>query len=565
LHRTDIVAAVLLGAAVATPSSLLLDLFLGHPAGIGVHAELGVLFLRVGVVLLALAALLLGRYPASERGFPRAAFEARPWTWECTALVALLVPAAALRAYRLDAQLWFDEILLSLRFVDAGVTASLATFDASNHALYSLLAILATAVFGASEWALRLPAMLFGVGSIAALFAFASVAVGRREALLSAALLTFSYHHIWFSQNARGYTAALFWALTSSYLLFRALEAPTSRRLWIGYALTSALGVFTMDFHAAVVAAQLCVYLAFVFRDRSGSRSDRFLGLAFGFGLATVLGFVSTSLQLPQKLDHLDLIEPLHAELFEISEVFEAPIAAKWLDPEWALEEAVTRVDSAVGAAVGLCALGAFLLGGFVSWRRAPAVVVLALVPVIPLLGMWLLEYPIFPRLFFFTAGFAILIVVTGVTWMGDRVALVLSERFGMALPLGYAAGGIVVAVSAATIPGVYAPKQDYLGAMAFIEANRQPSDVVAAGGRMTVTPYVEYYGKDWLPMNHDDDPEEMRELGAPVWIVHTFPNVLGSEAYRVARVIREHGTERARFPGTLGGGDVVVSLLEWD
>ena len=83
---------------------------------------------------------------------------------------------------------------------------------------------IAGAIFGDGPAALRLPAVLFGVASIAALYLFARRVTTVREALVAAALMTVSYHHIWFSQNARGYSALLFWTLVSSWLFARALR-----------------------------------------------------------------------------------------------------------------------------------------------------------------------------------------------------------------------------------------------------------------------------------------------------------------------------------------------------
>jgi uncharacterized membrane protein len=59
-------------------------------------------------------------------------------------------------------------------------------------------------LFGDSGAALRLPAALFGVASLGAVYALGREVVGRREGLLAALALAFSYQHVWFSQNARG-------------------------------------------------------------------------------------------------------------------------------------------------------------------------------------------------------------------------------------------------------------------------------------------------------------------------------------------------------------------------
>jgi Dolichyl-phosphate-mannose-protein mannosyltransferase len=105
------------------------------------------------------------------------------------ALGAILAGAAALRFHALDTGLWHDEILI----------------------LYTVLARLSLGLFGDGCWVLRLPAAVFGIASVGALYGLAREVTDRGEALLTAALLAFSYHHVWFSQNARGYTGLLLW------------------------------------------------------------------------------------------------------------------------------------------------------------------------------------------------------------------------------------------------------------------------------------------------------------------------------------------------------------------
>jgi hypothetical protein len=55
--------------------------------------------------------------------------------------------------------------------------------------------------------------------------------------------LEVSYHHVWFSQNARGYTGLLFFGLLATWLLVRALRQPTAR-VWLGFGLCLALSMY---------------------------------------------------------------------------------------------------------------------------------------------------------------------------------------------------------------------------------------------------------------------------------------------------------------------------------
>src|SRR5204863_9090573 len=128
-----------------------------------------------------------------------------------------------------------------------------------NHILYTLLARLSFLLFGESVWTLRLPAVLFGVGSIWAVYLFSCQVATWREGLLSAGFLMFSYHHVWFSQNARGYTALLFWALLGSSLFIQNLCRPKLLTT-LAYAVVTALALYTHLTAMFVVAAHGLIY-----------------------------------------------------------------------------------------------------------------------------------------------------------------------------------------------------------------------------------------------------------------------------------------------------------------
>ena len=160
-------------------------------------------------------------------------------------LVALLIAATILRFYRLNSGLWFDEIVTYVKYARLPFLTIVTTFDSENqHFLYSILAHLSLLIFGDSNWALRLPAVIFGVGSIWALFLFGREIRNDTEALLASALLTFSYHHVLFSQDARGYSGLLFWGFLSSWLFARGLRGKQIKT-WVFFGRTAALSVVT--------------------------------------------------------------------------------------------------------------------------------------------------------------------------------------------------------------------------------------------------------------------------------------------------------------------------------
>jgi uncharacterized membrane protein len=136
------------------------------------------------------------------------------------AILALLMAVGLLlRLINLGSGLWYDEIVTLVKYVRLTPSQLLTTCtEFNNHMLFSLLAQASIAIFGESDWALRLPAVLFGVACIPALWWLASLVVGPREALYAAILLTVSYHHVFYSQSARGYTGLLFFSLLSTGL-----------------------------------------------------------------------------------------------------------------------------------------------------------------------------------------------------------------------------------------------------------------------------------------------------------------------------------------------------------
>lgn len=194
---------------------------------------------------------------------------------ELLALVFLLLGATFLRLLYLNAGLWLDEILTLTRYARLPYQEIILLFDSENqNFLYSLLAHTGLVLFGESAWALRLPAVVFGVAGIAALYFFAREVTTRREALLAAALLTFSYHHVWFSQNARGYSALLFWTLFSSWFFVRALKYDRPE-YWIAFAITAAPGVYTHITMLALVLAQFIICLAVLILRRRKKQPPR--------------------------------------------------------------------------------------------------------------------------------------------------------------------------------------------------------------------------------------------------------------------------------------------------
>jgi len=555
-----IAGGVLILAAIGFPSTPLIDLFHANPAGTGAHANWGVLYLRIGMIVLGGLILLLGFYPAALQTTTNEQMTAHLRRIDWSVLAAILLLATALRLYQIDQQLWLDEIMMHVRYMTTGIDRILSTFDFNNHVLYSILAKFSLFLMGDSPWALRLPAALFGIGSIGALFVFACSTLGPRVGLFSSALLAMSYHHIWFSQNARGYTGLLFWTLVSGYFLLRAFDNPR-RRFWIAYGISVALGLYTMDLMLVVLTGHFIMFLWRVVGGPPRPWSDRFAGLFFGFGLAAAIVFTLSALLLPQKFSYFKFIHHFGIDLGELSTAYDTPPADTWNDPLWSAAEALRVLQQGME---GIVILGGIVVFGFGCWKLARErreILGLFFIPVLLLGALHVSGYIVFPRFFFFAAGFAILIAISGLFFVADSASRLIFSRESQVG--GNAAGMLVILVSAATVATAYAPKQNYEGALQFIERNRVSGDAVVAASHTTVLPYLMHYKRDWTSARSVEELRDIRTVASRTWLVYTLPMQLASESPRLWAMIRESSTEEARFLGTLGGGDVVVCSFD--
>ncbi len=184
------------------------------------------------------------------------------------ALACLCLLALALRLWRLDTDLWHDEVLTLVDFVRTPFGEIVTRFPSQNqHMFFSVLSRFSISLLGESPWALRLPSVFFGVGSVWALFLLGRRLLGAREALMACALMTVSYHHVWFSQNARGYMGLLFFTLLATWLWLKSLDHDRWR--WsLGYAVAVALGAWLHLTMAFVAAAHVLLSLSVI--DQAG-------------------------------------------------------------------------------------------------------------------------------------------------------------------------------------------------------------------------------------------------------------------------------------------------------
>ncbi len=483
--------------------------------------------------LVAIASGLRGFRPGIAAGPLEPPVSRRTWI----ALGALSLAALALRLWRIDTSLWVDEVITAVYFVRLPFTGIVSSFPNQNqHLLYSLAAHASVSLFGESSFALRLPAALMGVASVPALYLLGRRVAGEITALAAAALLTFSYHHVWFSQNARGYTGLLLFSILGTWFWLALLrrDSPGDQA---GFVIANVLGFavhLTMIF---VVAAQVLTHVAIL--RRSGARDWR----------AAVWPYV-LSATLTGQVYALSLPEFLRTGLGEVSR------PSDWTSPIWLLRATIASFGA---GAVGLIVVAA---GSCVAWigavslsRRSRTAAVVFVLPIL-LGGAALIAsgHNLWPRFFFFGMGFGLLIVMEGAIAIARQAAGRLGqERFARAA--GVAAACLIVAASAATVPRVYAyPKQDFTGARDFVERSRAANEPVATVGLAAIA-YTQYYAPHWTGIENAEELESLGRAGPAPWLVYTLP--IEVRVYRpdIWRVIERDYALVMIFPGTLQEG----------
>src|SRR5262245_15220738 len=131
---------------------------------------------------------------------------------QCLFLVMLI--AVILRVTGANSELWFDEIATVGNYVRLPFPMLLQTYgSANNHVLNSVLVHFFVAVLGSEQpWVVRLPSILFGVGSVWAFYLVARQLWTNQLALIATFMFAVSYHGVYYAQQARGYSMFLFFA-----------------------------------------------------------------------------------------------------------------------------------------------------------------------------------------------------------------------------------------------------------------------------------------------------------------------------------------------------------------
>ncbi len=212
-------------------------------------------------------------------------------------------------------------------------------------------------------------------------------------------LATVAAHHVWFSQNARGYTLLLVLALLGTQLILDLLKT-RSRKPWLLFAVASALGAYT---HVSMILAVVGQAIAVALDPLAARRFtvEELKGPAAGFIGAAALTIM---LYLPMLGDVAGYFGT------QAATPGQARAGPGLLDLFRNLQLGY------VSGGILLIGGGVFLVGFVSYWRQSPLIPALFFIPpALVYLAAVLLERPSRPRFFFFIAGFLLLVGVRGV------------------------------------------------------------------------------------------------------------------------------------------------------
>jgi len=178
-------------------------------------------------------------------------------------IVGIIVIGFILRIINLNQSLWLDEAVQAITAQNSFSYIFQEITGDFHPPFFHFLMHFWVRIFGLSEVSLRLPSVLFGVGTIYFLYKIAVYIHLKNVAILAAIFLATAPFHIYYSQEARMYSLAAFLTTGSFYFFLRILE---DDRRWLkdgrgvgyflGYFLFTLLALYTDYYVFLVLLAQ---------------------------------------------------------------------------------------------------------------------------------------------------------------------------------------------------------------------------------------------------------------------------------------------------------------------
>lgn len=197
-----------------------------------------------------------------------------------------------LRLYRLgQSELWYDEV--------HSANFALQSVDAAHLSWYYVLLKFWVRYLGLSEYALRFPSAIFSFLSVIVIYQLGKTLFDRKTGIISAVFMGLSPFHLWYAQEARDYSLALFLGTLSTYLICLSLRRRVLS-LWAAFILLCTAGIFTSPFYIILFIAQLILVIILRWNKLTIIDLLSFAIIAFIFLIVSLPTFLSKYFTLSQ-------------------------------------------------------------------------------------------------------------------------------------------------------------------------------------------------------------------------------------------------------------------------
>lgn len=414
--------------------------------------------------------------------------------------VAILLLAWGLRLFRLgDANVWWDEALAVGAVRKGLLGATLWTASDVHPPLFFWTLWGWVQAVGESEFAMRLLPAAFGVLTVAAVYALGNLVGGRWAGAVGALLTAVARFHVWWSQELRMYALAGLLGTLSLYFLIRWLRAVqkepdtgTAWRLLVPWALTMVGALYTIFLMAALLVAENLIVLIAVVRQPARWRPMLAAWVPAQLAVAApVIAWLAVSWG---RMSTWSVAEP--ASLGFVSRLYATLLTTgistniEQVSP-WRI--LVPMAILALG--VGLYLARARRFRGARGAGAALEVIGLLAACVLPAVAVWAATQP---RSLFYTPRVEARYLLPFAPAFWALLGIATAEIGRRARPAGIATGLVLVALTAATLPGHYSDRvlRDELQTMVrAVLSQAVPGDVVLldSGSRYPIYDY--YYG----------------------------------------------------------------------
>lgn len=205
----------------------------------------------------------------------------------------LLLVAFAMRWYKIDSPMWLDEIY-GFRLARLGLARIIQNSWTDPHPpLYYLVQWIITG-FGQSrdEIGWRLLPLICGVLTVYVVWLASEEIADTSSSFLSGLVLATSPYLIYYSQDARPFALMILFSSVSTWLTLTMLQEPARTARWVGWAITSLLGMYSGYAYFMILATQLGFLAFFNYRRAAWWISSIFILV----GIAPLLPFAASSL-----------------------------------------------------------------------------------------------------------------------------------------------------------------------------------------------------------------------------------------------------------------------------